>query len=157
MLVPHTGTRRAAVSSFRAAGKDAGSAALESVMVAVAALLFITTVIAVARLAIAGQAIQSAAAEAARQASLARSASAAQEEGRQTADRLLTQDGVTCTDRLIEVDTSGFRVPVGRSADVHAEIRCEVDLSDVAVPGLPGRRTLEARATSPLDRFRLRS
>ena len=54
------------------------------------------------------------------------------------------------------MDTSGFASPVGPPANVTATVTCVVNLSDVAVPGLPGTRTITATMTSPLDTFRER-
>ena len=42
------------------------------------------------------------------------------------------------------------------TASVTATVTCVVNLSDVAVPGLPGTRTITATMSSPLDTYRER-
>ena len=56
----------------------------------------------------------------------------------------------------ISVDTSGFGSPVGTPASVRATVTCVVNLSDLAVPGVPGTRTVSASMSSPLDTYRER-
>ena len=55
------------------------------------------------------------------------------------------------TQITVRVDTEGFAAPAGTPAAVTVDVACTVDLSDVAVPGLPGSRTLTDSAVSPLD------
>jgi len=45
---------------------------------------------------------------------------------------------------------------VGTPATVTATVRCVVNLADLAVPGVPGARTVTATASSPVDTFRER-
>jgi hypothetical protein len=45
---------------------------------------------------------------------------------------------------------------VGTPASVTATVTCVVNLSDVAIPGLPGTRTITATMSSPLDTYRER-
>ncbi|MCH9816665.1 MAG: pilus assembly protein [Actinomycetia bacterium] len=133
---------------------DTGSSTLELTIVAAAFLLLVSTAIAGGRIAIAGQAVEAAAFEAARTASLARSASAAQSQATATATRIIHEQGLQCADVGVRLDTSGFAKPVGRPARVGAAVQCRVPLADLAIPGLPGSRLLEAEATSPLDTYR---
>ena len=56
----------------------------------------------------------------------------------------------TCAHVSVSVDTGRF-VP-GGSVTVH--VACEVLLSDLAVPGLPGSTVVRASATAPLDPYR---
>jgi hypothetical protein len=56
----------------------------------------------------------------------------------------------------VDVDTSGFRVPVGLPAQVRATVTCVVALGDLALPGFPGSRTVTATAVSPVDTYRER-
>jgi hypothetical protein len=58
--------------------------------------------------------------------------------------------GVTCTRLDVAVDTSRFR-PGG---DVTVEVTCTVALGDVAFTGLPGQRTVSARAVEVVDVYR---
>ena len=42
----------------------------------------------------------------------------------------------------------------GQAATVTATISCTARLSDIALPGLPGAKTLTASFTSPIDTYR---
>ena len=68
----------------------------------------------------------------------------------------LANQKLQCTTKSVSVDTSGFASPVGTPATVTATVTCVVNLSDVAVPGLPGTRTITATMSSPLDTYRER-
>ena len=61
----------------------------------------------------------------------------------------------TCTVRSCS-DTTGFARPVGTPATITATVSCLVRLSDLAMPGLGGSRTVTATASSPLDTYRER-
>ena len=52
------------------------------------------------------------------------------------------------------VDSSGFARPVGTPATVSVSITCVVNLSDVAIPGLPGTLPIAETISSPLDTYR---
>ena len=66
-------------------------------------------------------------------------------------------DRLRATGAKVALDTSGFAIRPGQSATVTATVTCPVRLSDLAVPGLPGTRTVSHTATSSLDTFRERS
>ncbi|MDI9629439.1 MAG: pilus assembly protein [Acidobacteriota bacterium] len=133
---------------------ERGSAALEAVIAIPAFLLFVALVIAAGRVAVARQAVQTAAAEAARQASIARSASEAIAKAQTGGQQTLADQGLQCVHAAVDLDTSGFAVPVGTPASVSATVTCQVDLSGIAIPGLPGSLTIESTVHSPLDTFR---
>jgi Flp pilus assembly protein TadG len=135
---------------------ERGSEAIEAVIGVPAFLLFIALIIAAGRIAIAREAVQSAASNAARSASIARTESEASAAASASALTTLTQQGLQCVSERITVDTSGFAVPVGNPATVAATVTCVVNLSDVGVPGLPGRHRIIATMTSPLDTYRER-
>lgn len=136
--------------------REAGSASLEIVVLAPALLLFVFLVIFAGRWALAQQAVQAAASEAARAASIARSAGEAGGSATSAAATSLTNQKVRCATQTVSVDTSGFAVPVGTPATVAATVTCVVDMSDLALPGVPGSRTLTSTMISPLDTFRSR-
>ncbi len=56
----------------------------------------------------------------------------------------------TCAHVDITTDTSHFRA--GGSVTVH--VTCQVLLSDLSVPGVPGTTVVQASATAPLDPYR---
>ena len=147
-----SGLRRA----HRRSGTDRGSAALEAVIGVPAFMLFVGLIIFAGRVAIARQAVESAAAAAARSASIARTQPQAREDATATAAGSLREQDVNCTSQRVTVDTTGFASPVGTPASVTATVTCEVDLADLAVPGVPGTRAVTATMSLPIDTYRER-
>jgi Flp pilus assembly protein TadG len=147
----------AAIARARRPGgtRDGGNAALELVVLAPVLLFLLGLVIAAGRTSIAEGSVAAAARDAARQASISLTPSAAQAAALSSATAALSQDGLDCQPR-VTVDTSGFGVAVGVPATVTATVTCQVRLSDLIVPGLPGSKTLRASFTSPLDPYRER-
>lgn len=142
------------VSTYR---DDRGSATLELVVLAPALLLLLSLLIFGARTRMAETSVDQAAGQAARAASLARTASAAARDAEAAAAAVLRREGLVCDRTEVQVDTAGFRVPAGRPARVAVQVSCRVPFSDLALPGVPGTRTVEARAVSVLDTYRERS
>jgi Flp pilus assembly protein TadG len=138
--------------------KESGSATVELVIIAPGLLAIIALLIIGGRIAIAGGAVEHAAAEAARAASIARTAAQANNDGNTVANTVLANAGLTCVGGAasVSLDLSGFSRPVGEPASVSATVVCEVEFSDVALPGMPGTRTMTETVTSPLDTFRTR-
>lgn len=134
-----------------------GSGTLQLVIIGPVLLLFTLMTVAAGRLAIAQQTIEAAAFDAARAASIARTPQEASSAARSTALRALSTPQLECVGKQVGVDTAGFRLPVGTPASVQATLRCDVDLAEIALPGLPGRWTLTATASSPLDTYRERT
>ena len=131
------------------------SAGVEVALVVPVLLLFIMAVIMGGRIALARQAVQAAATDAARSASIARTAPQARVAASSAAASSLANQQLACAATSVEVDVSGFAVPVGLPASVQVRVVCEVKLSDlVGVPGGPIRT--EATMTSPLDTYRER-
>jgi Flp pilus assembly protein TadG len=137
--------------------QEQGSATLEVVVLAPALLLLLSVLIAGARIRMAETSVDQAAGVAARAASLARSAGRADDDALDAARTVLKREGLRCSSTSIDVETGGFSEPVGSPAQVVVRVSCTVPLSDLAVPGLPGSRTLSASATSVLDTYRDRS
>ena len=139
----------------RSAGRDDGNAALELVVLAPVLLFLLGLVVAAGRTSIAQGSVDAAARDAARQASISLTPGAAQAAALSSAKSALSQDGLDCNP-VVTVNTAQFSVPVGEPATVTATVSCQVPLSDLLVPGLPGSRTLHFTFTSPLDPFRER-
>jgi Flp pilus assembly protein TadG len=137
-------------------GDDRGAVTLEFVVVAPALLALLGLLIMAGRVAIASNSVESAADEAARSASISRTAAAARAAGEEGVRRSLAEQDLRCSSVQVDVDTAGFAVPVGVPAQVRATVTCVVQLSDLALPGLPGSRTVTATAVSPLDTYRER-
>ncbi|GAA2044238.1 pilus assembly protein [Polymorphospora rubra] len=113
----------------------------------VAILLF---VVLCGRLVSAQMDLDAAASAAARSASLARTDTAARAEADRTARETLAARAVTCQQVTVTVATGGLR-PGGA---VTVTVACTVPLSDLALLSVPGSRTVQATATSPVDVWR---
>ena len=137
--------------------EDDGSASLEFVILTPALLALLGLLILAGRVAVAGNSVEQAADEAARSASISRTASGARSAAEDGARRALAEQALRCSTLTVALDTSGFRVPAGTPAQVRASVTCIVRLSDLAVPGFPGSRTVSATAVSPLDTYRERA
>ena len=138
---------------WNTAGDERGSAAIELVLLVPALMLLLMFAVAGGRVAMAHGSVQQAAADAARAASIARTAGAAQTTAVAAARATLANQGLTCASMTVTLDTSGFSRPVGTPASVAATVNCTVELSELALPGLPDR-VVSATVTSPLDVFR---
>ena len=140
----------------RGAETERGSAVIEAVIGVPAFMAFLALIIFVGRTAIAHQGVEASSAAAARSASIARTQQQAATDAAAAAVASLTNHDVPCADTMITVDTTGFAAPVGTPAVVSATVTCVIDLSDVAVPGIPGTHTVAVTITSPLDTYRER-
>ena len=56
----------------------------------------------------------------------------------------------------VDVDTSDFNKQPGIPGSVNVTVSCRLDLSDLAVPGVPGSRVMRATMSSPIDTWRER-
>ena len=132
---------------------DGGSVALEAAVLTPALLAVGLLIVAAGRIAVAHTRVESAAAGAARAASLARSLSAGTAAARSEAAASLASDHLTCAAVSVQV-RGNYSAPLGTPASVTVRVTCTATLSDLALPGLPGARTVSASATSPLDAYR---
>lgn len=135
---------------------DRGSVTLEVAILAPALLLVLGLVVVGGRVQVAASTVEHATAAAARAASLSRTPAAAQAGATETAHRELAAQDLRCTTSTVSADTSRLAAPVGATTTVTVTASCTVSMSDLALPGLPGTRTLTATATSPVDRYRTR-
>lgn len=131
---------------------DRGSVSLELAILAPAVLLLLGALVFAGRVQTSSAAVEQAARAAARDASLARTVDAAQTAARASAQRELA--GSACASTDVAVDTAGFTAPVGSPGVVSVTVTCNVSMADLAIPGLPGSRTLTGQATSSIDRYR---
>lgn len=136
---------------------ERGSASIEAAIAVPAFALFVGLIIFGGRTATAHQAVESAAADAARAASILRTQHDATTAAEDAARANLSSQGLDCIRMDVEVDARGFNQPVGETAYVEVTVDCVLDLSDLAVPGVPGSRTISASMTSPIDTWRERS
>jgi hypothetical protein len=136
--------------------RDRGSATLELAILTPGVLILLGLAIVAGRITVAGAAVEQASAAAAREASLARTPIDARAAAIRVATTSLSDRNVRCAGVHVTVDTTGFASRVGSPAQVEATVRCTVPLAALAVPGVPGSRTLTASTTSVLDRYRSR-
>lgn len=127
-----------------------GSVATELTLTVPIVLLIIGFVVVAGRIGEVRGAVVHAAHQAARAASLQGSPDVAYQRAQHTARSNLDAQSVLCADLVVDVDTSRFV----RGGDVGVTVNCTVDLSSVAFMGLPGHRTVTARAVEVLDLYR---
>lgn len=138
--------------------RERGSATIEMVVVAPALLLVIGLLIVGGRITLANGAVEHAAAEAARSATLARTQGEAYADALDAAYRTLDRQNIQCVGNpSVSPELGAFSTLPGQAASVTVTVVCVADLSDIAIPGLPGTRRLEAQVSSPLDTYRERS
>lgn len=132
---------------------DAGNAVVEVAVLAPLFILFLAGLLVAMRIQHGSATVAQAAADAARQASIARTAAHAQDAAASSALATLRNRGLHC-DPTVRLDLTGFARPVGEPATVSAHVTCEIDLADLALPGLPGSRTVAKTHHSPIDPYR---
>jgi Flp pilus assembly protein TadG len=135
---------------------ERGSNAAEIVIIAPVVAMLILVLVAAGRTALADNATQSAAFAAARAASLSRDVTTATTNAQDAAQRAMLHAGISCSTLTVNVDASGLNAPIGTTGDVSATVNCDVNLSDISLPGVPGSRTMTSSATSPVDAYRER-
>ncbi|MFF8932338.1 pilus assembly protein [Streptomyces longwoodensis] len=135
---------------------DRGSAALGLAIFVPVALALIGLAIACGRVALAEGAADAAARDAARTASLARDPASGEADARQAAEASLAGSGIHCAGISVVLDTSGLSAPVGQAASVTATVSCTAPLSELALPGVGGSKTLTSTKTSVVDTWATR-
>lgn len=135
---------------------ERGSAAIEAAIGVPAFALFVGLIIFGGRTASTHEALQSAAADGARAASIARDAESARAEARDAAVARVTNQQLGCSGVKVTVDTSDFSKQPGVPGSVAVTVVCRLNLSDLAVPGVPGSRVMRATISSPIDTWRER-
>jgi Flp pilus assembly protein TadG len=135
---------------------ERGSAAIEAAIGVPAFALFVGLIIFGGRTASTHEALQSAAADGARSASLARDAGAAQVAAQEAATASIANQHIACAGMTVNVDTSDFNKQPGVPGMVAVTVSCRLDLADLAVPGVPGTKVLDATMSSPIDTWRER-
>jgi len=134
--------------------KERGSASLEMAVITPVLLATVLLAVFAGRVALAHQSADLAASSAARAASLERTATNANKQATQIAATTMAGQGLTCSSLRVTTDTSGFAKPVGTPATVQTHIECQLNLSDLTAPGIPGSITIQAQGSSPIDTYR---
>ncbi|MFE5841979.1 TadE/TadG family type IV pilus assembly protein [Streptomyces niveus] len=133
-----------------------GSAALTTAIATPLVLSLLALTIAGGRIVLAQSATDAAARAAARTASLTADPTAGESAARDAATSSLRDSGLSCTQVDVALNTGRLSAPVGQSATVQATVSCTAPLSDLALPGLGGSKTLTSTMTSTVDRWRAR-
>lgn len=140
---------RAVADRFRqvAATPDAGSSTAQLTLATPLLVAILLFVVMCGRLVSAQIDVAAAASSGARSASLLGHGGGVAEAER-NARATLAAHGATC--RQASVSVSGDQRPGG---SVTVRVSCRVKLSDLLMLGIPGSRTVEASATSPVDKW----
>ncbi len=129
---------------------EEGSLAVELVVLTPVLFLLALMAMIFGRVSLARQQVTEAARAGAQAAAVQTGAPGAQAAAAQLAVADLVDQTRTCVADQVTVDVSRF-TPGG---SVSVVVSCNVDLSDLAVPGMPGSTTLRASATAPIDPYR---
>ncbi|WP_199421655.1 TadE/TadG family type IV pilus assembly protein [Actinotalea solisilvae] len=129
---------------------------LELAVLTPALIMLLAALVLAGRLQVAASAVEHATAAAARAASIERTVDGARAAAQQTVDRETATSDLRCSSTVAQVDPSALAAPLGTAASVTVRASCTVTMADLAVPGLPGSRTLTAESTSAVDRYRTR-
>jgi Flp pilus assembly protein TadG len=130
---------------------ERGMATAEMVLLTPLALVVLAFLVIVGRLSTTTADVTAASRDAARAASLAQSYNLAIDAAETTATASLAQQNVTCGNLTVTGGDPATFVPGG---EVTITVSCDVHLADVALPGIPGIRTVASTSTEVIDLFR---
>jgi hypothetical protein len=134
----------------RSTAGDHGSLTVELVALTPAVFLFALMLLMFGRVADAHQQVAEAARSGAQTASVQPDAAQAIQGATSAATTGLLGQAHLCVGEQVVTDTSRFD-PGGL---VRVTVECQVRLSDLAVPGVPGTTTVRATSTAPIDPYR---
>ena len=123
---------------------------MELVLLTPLLVIVLLFVVGLARISMAKQQVEAVAADAARAASLERNTSQSVNAAHAVVDGELGERGMSCQALDLDVDVSDYR-PGG---SVRVTFACTVNLSDVALSGLPGSKQYRATAVVPIETYR---
>lgn len=129
---------------------ERGVSAVEFVLITPVLIVALLFTVGLGRMAHARHQVESLAPDAARAASLERNTALSASRGKQMAEQSAGTLGLSCSPLDVHVDITSYE-PGGM---VTAKVTCRVDLSDVAMSGLPGSRTFTATSVVPIETYR---
>jgi Flp pilus assembly protein TadG len=135
--------RRGSVSGER------GTMTVELVLLTPVLFALLAFIVGLGRVADARGQLTGAVRDAARAASLAANPETARTAARDTALADLQSANLHCRQPQVDTDTGQFTA----GGQVTVMIRCSLDLAQLIMSGLPGRSTLTATSTAPLDTY----
>ena len=130
---------------------ERGMATAELVLLTPLAVVVLAFLVIAGRLATITADVAAASRDAARAASLAQTHAQAVTAATTTAEASLADQDVTCGTLTVTVGDASTFVAGG---EVTVAVSCDVALGDVAIPGIPGSRTVGATSVEVIDRFR---
>lgn len=133
---------------------ERGAAAVELALIVPVLVLLLGVVVGGARVWLARGSVEQLAAGAARAGSLARSPTEAVSAATSLVDGQLALDGLRCLEFDLKVEARDLAKPPGTPGRIEVRVTCAVGLTDLIVPGWPGRLTLSAQAWSAVDTYR---
>jgi Flp pilus assembly protein TadG len=128
-----------------------GSVSVEAVLIIPAFLVFLALLAAIGRTAMVRDDIHAAVVMGARVASMQTNSTDGKTAATQAISAHLARDGTPCVDREIVVNAAALDLPPGQSGSVTATVTCVVLLSDLGVPGLPGKLTSSESFSTAID------
>lgn len=129
---------------------ERGSVATELTLLVPMLITLLLFVVVCGRLADSRLRVDDAAHQAVRAATLARSSIQASGDAHATAHAALAQAGVRCRNLAVSAHLAGMQP--GSTATV--TVTCDIELSDLAMLGIPGHTTAKATASSVVDQWR---
>jgi Flp pilus assembly protein TadG len=130
---------------------ESGMATVELILLTPLAFVVLAFLVIAGRLSTTTADVTASSRDAARAASLAQTYDQAIATATETAKTSLSGHDVTCRNLLV---TGGDPSTFVAGGDVTITVSCDVRLSDVALPGIPGTRTVASTSTEVIDRFR---
>src|SRR3546814_7964503 len=131
-------------------GDERGLATIELVLMTPVLFVVLGFLVVAGRLTTVRGDVAAAARDAARSASRAATFEQAGEDARSPAEASLGGRDVTCRNLTVELeDPAAFRA----GGTVAVNVSCGVSLEDVAIPGLPGARTVAHRSVEVIDAY----
>lgn len=136
---------------IRRGGDERGMATVELVLLTPLALAVLAFLVIAGRLSTVSADVAAASRDAARAASLSQTYDEAVTAANRTAQASLAAKDVTCRNLTV---TGGDASTFVAGGEIAITVSCDVSLGDVALPGIPGSRTVAARSAEVIDRFR---
>jgi Flp pilus assembly protein TadG len=129
---------------------ERGSLTIELVVLTPVIVMFVLVTVAFGRFELAREQVVGAARAGAEAAAVVPSAADAQSAALASAAPVVANQAHTCTQLNVVTDTESF-APGG---SVRVEVSCEIDFSDLLVPGFPGHVIVHAAVSAPIDPYR---
>ena len=130
---------------------ESGLATVELVLLTPLALVVLAFLVIAGRLSTTTADVTAASRDAARAASLGQTYDEGLAAASETAHASLAAQDVTCRNLLV---TGGDPTTFVAGGEITITVSCDINLADVALPGIPGTRTVASTSTEVIDRFR---